>query len=194
MRRMDPSNREVEIKLRFESPERARALLGRLGARERRPRAFEDNAVYDDGAKTLKRSGRLLRLRRAGDSTLLTYKERPDDATGSRHKVRDEIETPVRDFAAMHEILTRLGYRTVYRYQKYRASYELDGVEVSLDETPLGCFVELEGAPEAIDRVAVRLGCGPESYITLTYRELQREAAGPDAELGDLLLERARHP
>ena len=195
MRRMDPSNREIEIKLRFESPERARALVEALGARRLRPRTFEDNAVYDDRAGSFERAGRLLRLRRTGDRALLTYKERPDDEDPvGRHKVREEIETAVHDFEAMREMLARLGYRVVYRYQKYRASYELDGVEISLDETPLGCFVELEGEPDAIDRVAARLGRGPDAYITSTYRDLHREAAGAEGEPGDLLLEGAPRP
>jgi len=65
-----------------------------------------------------------------------------------------------------------LGFRTSFRYEKYRTSFEFKGVHVSLDETPVGVFLELEGEPEAIDRVAHELGFTPRDYIRATYYEI----------------------
>jgi adenylate cyclase class 2 len=133
----------------------------------------------------------MLRLRRVGRRAVLTFKRRiPGD---SRYKVCEEHETEIDDPAALEGVLRGVGFRVAYRYQKYRTLLALPGVEVAMDETPLGCFIELEGDREAIDRAAERLGFSPERYIRSTYRELQL-AASPDGEPGDLLMQEADDP
>jgi adenylate cyclase class 2 len=185
---MGPSIRETEIKLRFDSCRDAVARLESLGASLVEQRSFEDNLVYDDARRSLGGSGRLLRLRSRGTTHVLTYKEQ-EPTTDSRYKVRREIEVPLDGPEPMRAILERLGFRPVYRYQKYRTRYHIDRVEASIDETPLGCFVELEGEPQAIERLAARMGLSPESYIVSTYRELHEQAVAPGAHPGDLLMD-----
>ena len=180
---MKGSGTETEIKLRFESPERARRSLESVGARVLRPRHFEDNIIYERELDPLKPAGKLLRLRRVDDQAWLTYKAPiPGD---HRHKVREEMDDP----EAVHRLLLGLGFAPRYRYQKYRTEFGWDDLVACLDETPLGCFVELEGPPDAIDRTAERLGFAESSYIRSTYRELHEEAAG-SAEPGDLVFGR----
>jgi hypothetical protein len=43
---------------------------------------------------------------------------------------------------------------------------------VELDETPIGEFLELEGPPSAIDRMAKLLGYSRSDYITKSYLAL----------------------
>jgi adenylate cyclase class 2 len=82
-----------------------------------------------------------------------------------------------------------LGFEVVYRYQKYRTTYRLDAVFAAVDETPLGTFVELEGAPDDVDRAAAAIGAKPSDFIRATYRELQEEdAAARGVAVGDMLL------
>ncbi len=53
-----------------------------------------------------------------------------------------------------------------------------------LDETPVGNFGEIEGAPEWIDEVAGRLNIAHDQYITLSYSELfaeWKQRTGSDA-------------
>lgn len=184
---MKAADREVEVKLRFSSTREARSRIEETGATVRDPRHFEDNILYEDAARSFKPSGRLLRVRRVDDRGTLTFKAKPRD--DSRYKVREEIETPVADPAALARILERIGLSPVYRYQKYRTVFDGgDGLQVCLDETPLGCFVELEGTPAAIDAFATRIGCGVQDYIRSTYRELQEAAGGEHA--GDMVFER----
>jgi adenylate cyclase class 2 len=193
MTAMRAPDREIEVKLPFSSPGDALRLLGKLGARVVQPRTFEDNVVFDLPSASLKATDRLLRLRRVGSRAVLTYKA--PVAGLHRHKIREETETEVGDPDAMESILHGLGYRPVYRYQKYRSTLELEGLEISVDETPLGCYVELEGEPKAIDRVAIRLGFAPESYVLSTYRQLQEAAAAERGETpGDLVFDRAGAP
>jgi adenylate cyclase class 2 len=107
-----------------------------------------------------------------------------------RYKIREEHETPVGDPDATSRLLHRLGFKPGYRYQKYRTVFVLDNLALCLDETPLGCFVELEGPPEEIDRAAQRLGFTPDQYIRESYRELHvLDARRRGVPMGDLLME-----
>lgn len=179
---------ETEIKLPFPSAGEAIERLRQLGARLLHERAFEDNIAYDLPSGDLRAAGRLLRLRRYGGRAWLTYKGPARRAGG--HKVRTEHETEVGDADGLERLLGDLGYRPSYRYQKYRTVLALPGLEASVDETPLGCFVELEGDPRAIDALAVQLGFVADQYIVATYRELHEAAcASRGVAAGDLLLD-----
>ena len=184
---MVKSNRENEIKLAFPSPETAVRRLLDAGAREIHARAFEDNTLFDFAQRPLTESGRLLRLRDFGGASVLSFKA---PVLGEhRHKVKIEHETAVADPEALRSSLLALGFEVVYRYQKYRAIYALDGVLAALDETSLGTFVELEGAPDDVDRAAAALGSRPSEFIRATYRELQEvDAAARGVVAGDTLL------
>jgi adenylate cyclase class 2 len=184
---MAKSNRENEIKLAFPSPEAAVLRLRTAGAREVKTRAFEDNVLFDFADRRLTNSGRLLRLRGFGGTSLLTFKG--PVAGEHRHKVKIEHETSIADPEALRSILDGLGFEAVYRYQKYRSTYRLEGVEAAVDETPLGTFVELEGDPDDIDRAAAALGVTPSDFIRATYRELQeQDATARGVVAGDMLL------
>jgi adenylate cyclase class 2 len=188
MQRMRRATNEIEVKLPFDSVEVARERIASAGARAKSARRFEDNAVFDRPVEPLAGTGILLRLRRTDGRALLTLKRPVSGA--HRHKVREEHETAVADPDAVTRILDGLGLRIAYRYQKYRTLFELGGVELALDETPLGCFVELEGEPDRIDEVASRLGYGPDRYVLDTYLDLHERAARErGVPRGDLLIE-----
>ena len=185
---MADSGREVEIKLRFDTAEAATACIESAGCARIRERRFEDNVLYETPERTLKPAGKMLRLRVWGDQNLVTFKARvPGEHL---HKVREEVETLVDNADAMRRIFAEAGLQSVYRYQKYRTLYDKDGTHVCLDETPLGCFVEIEGEPDAIDSLARMMGFGTSDYIQATYRDLHEAWAddmGQDP--GDLLFE-----
>lgn len=184
---MGASSRETEIKLRFGSPSEAFERLRNVGARAVRSREFEDNILFDHPADPLAPTGRLLRLRRVGKGAVLTFKAPVFE--DSPHKVRVEHETPIERPDDLERILTGIGYVATYRYQKYRSVFELDGVEVSVDETPIGCYLELEGDPAGIDRVAARLGFTEDAYIRDSYRDLHETwALAHRIPAGDLLM------
>ncbi len=98
---------------------------------------------------------------------------------GRRYKVREEVEASLSDPEGLRLILERLGLRGWFRYEKYRTSFHppasqrwAAGLQIELDETPIGAFLELEGPPEAIDQAAKLLGYGPADYITRGYLAL----------------------
>jgi adenylate cyclase class 2 len=188
MRRMGNSTQEIEVKLPFESAAEARSTVERLGATVDVPRTFEDNLVFDHEALGLRAGDKLLRLRLTGDVALLTVKL--PVAGEFRHKVREEHETRVEDFEATRRLFQGLGFTTTYRYQKYRTTYRLGGLHICLDETPLGCFVELEGPADEIDRTAESMGYGEDRYISESYGELHRRTAeAQGVPRGDLMFE-----
>jgi adenylate cyclase, class 2 len=165
---------ETEIKLEFAAgAEAARALFEQHGYFERGPRTLESDQLFDRHGE-LKSSDRLLRLRRSGARSIITYK---GPGLRERHKSREEIEFDASDAEACALVLARLGYQSAFRYEKYRTTFAAGGEPgvLTIDETPIGVYLELEGTPEWIDRTAARLGYSPEAYLTASYASLYRQ-------------------
>jgi len=164
-------HRETEIKLKPDAPlARVAARLRSLGATLHRARHFEDNYILDDPRGKLRRSGSLLRVRLTPDGATLTFKGPRRIVRGI--KARDEFEAEVSDGALLLKILKRIGMRCSFRYQKYRTIYRHASVLITLDETPMGDYLEIEGSPDGIARFAKRIGFERDDFITATYHEL----------------------
>jgi adenylate cyclase class 2 len=171
---MAGASHETEIKLPAESVEAAKRMLFAAGFRVWKRRRFEDNSMLDTPGMKLRAGAEALRIRQAGGKTTLTYKGRP---VAGKHKSREELEVEVSDAGTLRAIASRLGFEPVFRYQKYRTEYKRRGGAgvATLDETPIGVYVELEGQPGWIDRMAKRLGCTERDYITSSYARLYLE-------------------
>jgi adenylate cyclase class 2 len=159
--------RETEVKLRVASAEAACAALRRIGAVPARERHFEDNVLLDDERGTLRATGSVLRLRRTPHRGVLTFKGPRQIEAGV--KSREERETEVEDPDEAEAILGRLGFRPLFRYQKYRESWTHRGQAIEVDETPIGVFLEIEGDREGIHAVARELGFAPADYVNESY-------------------------
>ncbi|MGA2714413.1 MAG: class IV adenylate cyclase [Bryobacteraceae bacterium] len=162
---------ETEIKLALSSAAKGRALLRRLGFKTIAPRIFERNLVLDDGRGSLRERRMLLRVRSAGKTVTCTFKgpEMP-----SRHKRRVENEFTASDFDSCLAVFAGLGFHEAFRYEKYRTEFARDrepGI-ATLDETPIGIYMELEGPARWIDRTAKALGFSRDAYITASYGQL----------------------
>jgi adenylate cyclase, class 2 len=181
---MPPPSRtdlEVEIKLTVRDKRAILDRLSRLGTRAHQ-RVLEQNTLYDTPSADFRRSGRLVRLRTETTSNgriraLMTAKAPPPadpkrPANRSRYKERLERETTVGDPRRTHRLLKSLGLRPSFRYEKYRTGFDLPGLHIALDETPVGTFLELEGRRAAIDRVARALGFTSNDYFRGTYWDL----------------------
>lgn len=115
---------------------------------------FEENYLHRGGL--LDERGAVLRLRKIGDFTLLTYKEKMKHESDVKHKI--EYETVVADVDAMENIISRLGYRLSVIYEKRRKIWHLRNVEVVIDELPFGLYMEIEGTIENIAKSEKLLG------------------------------------
>jgi adenylate cyclase class 2 len=176
------TTREVEIKLRISDLPGLIRDLRRIGAAPH-GRVLERNTLYDTPDSDFRRRGRLLRLRietpaasgtiRGGRRRSMVTSKAPAPARpGSPYKQKLEREVRVQSPQRWARILRSIGLRPSFRYEKYRTTFRLPGLYLDLDETPVGVFLELEGAPRAIDRAARALGFSPGDYIRGTYWDL----------------------
>jgi adenylate cyclase class 2 len=121
---------------------------------------------------SLARAGTTLRLRRDGDRALLTVK---GPVLPGPVKAREEFETTIGDARVAETMLILLGYRPLFRSQKYREEYVIGTTHVMLDDAPVGVFVEVEGLPDEISRVTMLLGRTPADYRLDSYMGLWRQ-------------------
>ncbi len=176
---------ETEIKFKVADVPGLGQRLQAAGFTLLTPRSFESNVLYDTPGRQMRARTEILRIRNYGGRWTVTHKRMPDDRPGEdRHKHRIETETEVGDGNALAEVFRSLGLTAAFRYEKWRTEWQDGEGHCVVDETPIGDFAELEGAPEWIDRVAAGLGIGPADYITLSYgrlfeqwREQHRSAA-----------------
>ncbi len=158
--------REIEIKFRIDNLPALTRALKQAGFKQVTRSTHEMNSLYDLPGQKLRKRGELLRLRKYGETWVLTHKAK---GSAGRHKVRVELETRVENGEQMDAILRALGFAPTFRYEKYRAEWSDGTGHVVLDETPIGNFGEIEGPPRWIDRTARALGVARTDYITQTY-------------------------
>ena len=163
---------ETELKLRIPALAPIQALLASMGFAETAPAQAESSVLWDRNGE-LQAAGSALRVRRYGGQVILTWKgpKVPDPLL----KIRPEQETAVEDGAAMEAILAALGFAPTLRMEKTRAVWAREELVACLDETPFGCFLELEGDPQAIKAAAEHLHLGADRVERRSYPTLFRE-------------------
>lgn len=133
----------------------------------KRPRTLEYNLRFDTKERELSQNHRVLRLRR-DDALHLTFKGPSDTTSGAAS--RQEIEFEVSDFEAAEKMIEALGYEIIVIYEKFRRTYSLGDLEITLDEMPFGHFTEIEGLDAAsIQAAAETLGLDWDSRLLTSY-------------------------
>jgi adenylate cyclase class 2 len=173
---MNTTDREIEVKFYINDIASLERRLVGLGATQERERTRELNLRFDTRFGILQRRMQLLRLRK-DHSVHLTYKGRSRVVDGVLS--RQEIEFELSDFEAAKRLLEVLGFRVVVIYEKFRTTYRLDGLEITLDELPYGDFVEIEGEGDTqIRSIAEKLGldwgAAVESNYLVLFQELKK--------------------
>ena len=167
------SSTEVEVKIRLEDRTETLHRLQNLGFENSAERQFEANTLFDTQDQSLRQQGTLLRLRESGGKFVITWKGKGEPGP---HKSREELETTLGSLETLAKILDRLGYRPTFRYEKYRAEFErsqdAEGGVVTLDETPVGDFMEIEGPAAWIESTARNLGFAPGDYVLESYGQI----------------------
>ncbi len=160
---------ETEIKFYLPDLKSLRRRILKLGARTR-GRVFERNFRYEDDSRSLVQRHSLLRLRR-DHNAILTFKSPPPEDNAD-FKVLSELEVKVSDFEMMHLILQQLGFHREQTYEKWRETLDLDQVQFCLDEMPYGNFLEIEGPPRVIKRLALQLDLPWDRRILMNYLQI----------------------
>lgn len=171
---------ETEIKLRWNgTAQEARALIERHGYAVSVPRTLESDQLFDLPSTALQQSDRILRLRKTTTPegttrAMVTYK---GPATRDGYKSREEIEFDVSSPDTFTLVLDRLGYQPTFRYEKYRTQLRAVGEPglLTIDETPIGVYLEMEGPQDWIDSTAARVGLPKAQFLTVSYAGLYRE-------------------
>ena len=160
---------EREVKLRFESPEQARAAILAAGATALRSRRLQEDALLDTDDEELRRRRCVLRIRTEPGKSLLTFKGPVQPGT---MKIREEYETVIGDGEVLQRVFEELGLHVWFRYEKYREEYAAEDATIAIDETPVGTFVEIEGGEDAILKMTEALGRSASDFILDSYRGL----------------------
>ena len=167
-------NLEIEVKLAIPNPNGLPSMRRAIKALNFKPvtgRLFERNVLFDTLDLQLRRKGEMIRIRRVRQQSILTFK---GPSIPGPHKSREELESEITNPDTMELILARLGLHPVFRYEKFREEYMRTGQRgtITLDQTPIGNFLELEGQPRWIDKTARELGFSASGYITHSYGNL----------------------
>jgi adenylate cyclase class 2 len=160
---------EIEKKYRLSVVQRQEVLeaLAEIGARFE-GEDFEENILFSNPDLTVKRA--VLRLRRIGEKTILTYKQRIENEFAIKQNT--EYETEVADFDEIVKIIESLGFRRVLVYEKRRRTWKFRQVEIVLDELPFGLFMEIEGSVTTIAEAEMFLGAEDFEVEHTTYPNL----------------------
>lgn len=136
-----------------------------------------------------------LRVRDEGDRVTVSYKQRNSlDIHGTK-----EVETVVRDFDAITQIVRQLGNWTESYQESKRETWRVDEVEVVLDEWPwLDPIIEIEGpTAELVEHVAASLGFNMKDAqygsVMSAYRK-QYPGLNPDFKIGNIPVVRFDDP
>lgn len=144
---MNHQDQEIEVKFFITNLPGLEARILAAGGVKVQERVRETNLRFDLPDHSLMMERRVLRLRQDVRS-VLTFKG--PAASDQQVMMRQEIETTVGDFAAARKILEALGYQVVVMYEKWRATYRMEEVEIVVDELPYGNFCEIEGTNAGI--------------------------------------------
>lgn len=164
---------EIEVKFPLRDRNELLRKLHDIGATRLCPETFEDNIVLDRRGE-LRTRGALLRVRKFGRYALATYKG-PMSIESGGIKSREEVQSGVESFELAIQLFDSLGFKPVFRYQKFREVWRVRDVEVVIDRTPIGDYFEIEGPVDLIRKVATDLGMNMENAIRQTYADLYRQ-------------------
>ena len=171
---------EIEVKFALRDREELTRKLHELGAQRLYPETFEDNIVLDRRGE-LRTRGALLRVRKFGKYAIATFKG-PMSIEGGI-KSREEVQTGVESFELAIQLFDSLGFKPVFRYQKFREVWRVREAEVVIDRTPIGNYFEIEGSMDTIRTIAADLGMNMDQAIRHTYADLYRQARRTRADL-----------
>ncbi len=151
---------EIEVRFLDVNHDEVRAKLTAIGAECTHPMRLMKRAILDYPDRRMQVSSDTgwgwIRVRDEGNKITCTYKHIANDGQDTTH----EIEYDVSAYGKTVELFEAIGLKLFSEQETRRESWELNGVEVVLDEWPwLPPYIEVEGGSKAaIQEVAEKLG------------------------------------
>ncbi|MBA4319540.1 MAG: class IV adenylate cyclase [Flavobacterium sp.] len=167
---------EIEYEATFLdiNKEKIREKLKEAGAKLVKPEFTQKRIVFNL-PKGHENRDAWLRVRDEQDKITMSYKE----INGKNIEEQKEINLVINNFKAGEEILKSIGCQRKSYQETKREIYELDGVEICIDEWPfLEPFVEVEGKSEKeVKAVSEKIGfdyskalfCGTTLIYSMKY-------------------------
>lgn len=145
---------EIEKKYRINEEQKnfVLAALHEFGA-EFQGEDAEENTIY--GGDVLDEKSAILRIRKTQDKTLLTFKQRVENAFDVKQQIEHESEFA--DLEGLRKILDSLGFKPRLVYEKRRKTWKFRSVEIVVDELPFGLYMEIEGSVTEIKEAEMLL-------------------------------------
>ncbi len=182
--------REVELKAVLDSWRDRGERLERAGARRIFFGRIEDRR-FDTHDRSLASRDIVLRLRvyRSADGARAEFELKGATEYENGYKVREEIGSGVTDPGTVTRILSALGYVVTRAIDREIEQWEIGEATVRFERYPrMDDLVEVEGAPEAIERAITALGMPRASFTSerLTDFAMRYEArTGQRAAISD---------
>jgi len=159
---------EVELKSVVDDPALRRRNLEQAGATLKFEGRLEDRR-YDTADRSLGARDHVLRLRTYRSKNLVRAEldwKGPTRVEGG-YKLREELEAPLGDPAALALILERLGYEVTTCIDRDITQYDLAGTTVRFERYPrMDVLVEVEGMPSGIEQAITVLGLPRRGFST----------------------------
>ena len=152
--------REVELKAIVDDVAERRKKVESAGGKLSFEGKMSDRR-YDFPSGDLSSKDEVLRIRSyIGKTSTKTYLDwKGPTEFRDVYKVREEITTPVDDFASLETILLKLGLEVASEIDREIAQYELGGATVRFEIYPrMDALVEVEGEPAAIEAAIDAIG------------------------------------
>lgn len=145
---------EIEAKFLQIDPDNIRERLEKAGATCKQPMMLMRRVIFDNDF-TKPKNG-FVRVRDEGHRVAVTYKQYDDMSLAGAK----EIEFSVSDYDAAIAFMEAVGVRAKSTQEARREIWEMDGVEVVIDEWPwIDTFIEIEGpSEEDVKAAAGKLG------------------------------------
>ncbi len=173
---MSENNFEIEVKIRLkEDFNRIEEKLINSGFEAETSFQKELNIFYDRNGE-LKEKGLALRLRYFSNMVSLTLKGK---SLKKKIKERKEYEVSVSSFENMDLILKSVGLKPFFKYEKMRKLFRnKNNVLVTLDKTPFGNFMEIEGNVKSIKIIMDEMEISQNDIEEKNYLQLFSEFFG----------------
>lgn len=145
---------EIEAKFLRVDPDEVRERLKKAGAKCKQPMMLMRRVIFDNDY--LRPKNAFVRVRDEGHRIAMTYKQYDEmSLTGAK-----EIEFTVNDYDAAVAFVEAVGVKAKSAQEARREIWELDAVEVVIDEWPwIDPFIEIEGPSEGeVKSAAKKLG------------------------------------